>query len=167
MKKRFFAVPFAIAIVVMMVIVSLPGPMSPTDSVLAANWGGSSKAGYGIEYLKFKDSSNTVCTDINGDEVTFTSNSPKIIAIDENFTPRYIECCIYVPSNAPAELSRVKLSLTITNPNNAVVYSGEQMSNMAPMQGSYIIGHHDLGSANIDWSIPGHYTITAKLYYWM
>lgn len=167
MKKRFFAVPFAIAIVVMMVIVSLPGPLSPTDSVLAANWGGSSKAGYGIEHLEFRESSSVVCTDINGDDVRFTSDSSKIIAIDENFSPKYIECSIGVPSNAPSELSRVKLSLTITDPNNVVVYSGEQMSNMAPVQGVHIVGVHNLESANIDWSIPGHYTITAKLYYWM
>lgn len=167
MKKRFFAVPFAIAIVVMMVIVSLPGPISPTESALAVNWGGSSKAGYGIDYLEFRESSSVACTDINGDDVRFTSDSPKNIAIDENFSPSYVECAIGVPSNAPSEMSFVKLSLTITNPNNVVVYSGDQMTNMAPVQGVFIVGVHNLESANIDWSISGQYTITAKLYYWM
>jgi len=165
MKKRWLAVPFAIGIVAMMLVVMLPGPLSPTDTVIAANWGGSTKSGFGIANIDFYTGSQ-YSKDIDGNNVRYASSgTPLSYAIDSSFDPDKMVITIGITGDPAEQSNRIKCTLTIKNPLGTTVYNAENWNTVTPVQGQ-LKGNYNLPSG-IDWTIPGQYSITAKLYYWM
>jgi hypothetical protein len=149
----------------MMLVVMLPGPLSPTDTVLAANWGGSTKSGFGIAYIDFYEGSQ-YSKDIDGDDVRYASSgTPLSYAIDSSFDPDKIVIKIGITGDPVEQSNRIKCTLTIKNPLGITVYNAENWNTVNSMTG-FIAGNYNLTSG-IDWTIPGQYSITAKLYYWM
>ena len=169
MKKRWFAVPFAIGIVAMMVIVSLPGPLSPTETVLAASWGGTTKEGCYISQIHFAESmggGSDYSHDINGNDVIYTPSSQKVYTIDESFNPAVIYITIDTPGDADEYKNYVGVSVEIKDPNGNVVLASESMGGLSKLYANKV-AYQKLIPSSVDWTIPGLYSITVKLYYWM
>lgn len=169
MKMRWFAVPFAIAIVVMMVVASLPSPISPSEPALAVNWGGTTKTGFSISQIHFAESiggGNDYSHDIYGNDIIFTSSSSKIFAINESFSPTVIYILIQTPDDPTNYVNYVGISVEIKDPNGNVVHAKQQMGGLPTLLAGYLAFQSLLYPA-VDWSIAGQYTITVKLYYWM
>jgi len=165
MKKRWFAVPFAIGIVAMMVIVSLPGPLSPSQNVLAVSWPQSTMDDVYISGIYFAKSDGTYCKDASGENAKVERHAPKDLVIDSSFNPQKIRVELYI--DGQTHRSNTKLTIEIRDPQNILVYSGETIGEFPFVVGAKTHHDFDISSQNIDWTTPGYYKVTMKLYYWM
>ena len=165
MKKRWFAVPFAIGIVAMMVVVMLPGPLSPTQNVIAVSWPPSTMDDVYISGIYFAKSDGTYCKDASGENAKVERHAPKDLVIDSSFNPQKIRVELYI--DGQTHRSNTKLTIEIRDPQNILVYSGETIDGFIVDTGAKCHHDFDISSQNIDWTTPGYYKVTMKLYYWM
>ena len=165
MKKRWFAVPFAIGIVAMMLVVMLPGPLSPSQNAIAVSWNPSTMDDVYITGIHFLKSDGMYCKDASGAIAKVERHAPKDLVIDSSFEPATIRVELNI--DGQTHRSNTKLTIEIRDPQNILVYSGETIGEFPFETGA--ITHHDfdISSQNIDWTTPGYYKVTMKLYYWM